>query len=191
MIILRITVFWVLYLVALASHAVTATLDESGTNVIELKNLDVGGVSYDVLIEEHLVSSASDGRDIFSTKTDAEITAEAIRIAIQNTAAISVGSSSVGCDPFQGNCTLELLIPYSYNSTCQGVCGWGVFNDSFVTSGSWTKQDKTVDSASTVEFAKFIPASTVPVPPAVFLFGSGIVALAGISRRPWGSVNSG
>jgi len=187
----KLSTLLLLCMLSLSAHAtITVTLD-GGNNVTGLQGLDVNGTLYDVVLE-YLANPGTDPddtRDFFVPATledhgDASTAAAALAAAISD---LTENPTMAAATP-PGGGTLEtrqnFVIPYLYGTgtaICDGTCVVRVLH---LFGGNWIGNDGTVDVGSSVIFAKFLeqPAA-VPVPPAVLLFGSGIVALAGLARR--------
>jgi len=86
---------------------------------------------------------------------------------------VSIGT---GANEFEN----DYLVPFQFNPSPDIASARG--NNGFTTSDVWGQLATfTIDrSTSTVSWAQF---SAVPVPAAVWLFGSGLIGLIGIARR--------
>lgn len=205
----KLSALLLLWLVSLSSQAaVSVVLDGTGKNVTGLQGLDVGGTLYDVVIE-YLQVGATQQNDIFlGNEGGALAAAQTIAAAINGTLTAvyaEAGNSAItypDCFPLNSgstdDCNKTLLIATEYSNACGtpgGVCGYLVAGASLTNPQTWSAIDALdgwANNDQQVYFAKFVPAAVVPLPPAVFLFGSGIMALAGISRcrRGGATINS-
>jgi hypothetical protein len=181
-----------------SAHAFTITYSDPGpnTNAIGITGLDIAGELWDITWDSSGdgVGDATDGnpadcRDIYAYGTcptaspdsaGALVAAAAIESALWDpdadppSTALTVGSSA--SDTFH--------IAYLYDdSTCaqpgNGTCT--VFSDGFFGWGSVPAVENEISLNSTVEIAKF--TATVPVPPAVWLFGSALGLLGWVRHR--------
>jgi hypothetical protein len=194
----RILIAGFLCLACSSAHAFTITYSDPGsnTNAIGITGLDIAGELWDITWDDtgDGVGDATDGnpadcRDIYayyltacpgtpsgsSGLTPAIAAGNAIAAALAGSTATTVGSTSEN--------TFD--IPYLYdNSSCNqpgnGTCT--VWVDGF---NGWQQNaiDSEISLTSTRELAKFTAHVAVPVPPAVWLFGSALGLLGWIRHR--------
>ena len=165
-----------LFFVSITSHAYQVQLNGTN-NATGILGLGIGGTVYDVVFEyvpgPHTTPETT---DVFATPdanlTGAQAAVTAINAALNTSPAITVGPDAY-----------SYIIPYLFNNaTCDTLCGKR--GSSGFATGSWdgpTQADIKTDNGIT--FARFTPASPVPLPPAVFLFSSGLALLGWVRRR--------
>jgi hypothetical protein len=173
-----LTVTLALTFLALApksSWALNVTLD--GNTATAIQGLPVLGVLYDVTFPLTDANSLYGPNPTFTfpfNESDASLAVERIIEAIDNTTATSVGMSST----FQST---SFFIGYQ-ESTTQPLsidARWGIYS---IPSERWLNVGReflTFDEER--YFADFTP--TIPIPPALWLFGSGLLGLIGIARK--------
>ena len=170
-----------LFFVSISSHAYQVQL--TGTSATGILGLDIGGTLYDVVFEYVTgPHTTPDQGDIFATngsnETGAADAVRAINAALNSSIAASIGTGGPPADNF--------IIPYLFNNaTCDTLCAKrsvytaipGVYAD-------WLGPSQADIGENTgKQFARFTPANTVvPLPPAVFLFSSGIAFLSWVRR---------
>jgi len=159
------------------SHAFEVQL--AGNNAAGILNLDIDGMFYDVMFEfvpgPHVASLSS---DIFAhsgaDETGAQAAVAAINAALNTSNATTVGTGS-------GNAS-TYIVPYLYNDpVCDTLCGKRG-SSGFTISGWAGPTQADIDTNLEIQFARFPPAA-VPLPPAVFLFPSGLAMLGWVRRR--------
>jgi hypothetical protein len=183
---------FLLCLACSSADAFTITYSDPGpnTNAIGITGLDIAGELWDITWDSggDGVGDATDGnpadcRDIYAYSTcptaspdsaGALTAAALIESALGTSTALTVGSSA--SDTFH--------IPYLYDdSSCNqpgnGTCT--IFSDGIFGWGNLPAVDTEISLNSTVEIAKF--SAHVPVPPAVWLFGSALGMLGWIRHR--------
>jgi len=181
------------------SHAATAVIFEGvSTKAIGITGLDLGGTLYDVdfihvagTVPDPITVDPCDDPggsgvqcDLFVPFADpstgdqsgAEAAAAAINVALNSESAESVG-------PAGGASDTRYLVPFETCTSSTGndpaICGNRGRLEPF--DDQW---HNTVDSVTEIFtdsgdaiFAKFTPASAVPLPPAAVLFASGLIIL--------------
>jgi hypothetical protein len=183
---------FLLCLACSSADAFTITYSDPGpnTNAIGIAGLDIAGELWDITWDNggDGVGDATDGnpadcRDIYaygtcptpSPDSAGALTAAAlIESALGTSTAVTVGSSASNF----------YHIAYLYDdSSCaqpgNGTCT--ILSDGFFGWGNLPAVDTEISLNSTVEIAKF--SAHVPVPPAVWLFGSALAMLGWIRRR--------
>ena len=171
-----------LLLGASAASAATVTFGSLPGKAIGITELDVGGTLYDVLFDESAtalsVYGAFPGTFPF-TPNEAFVAAEAVVAALNTAGALLVGEDTSEDDPLLNS---KFNIGYDSDDTLiQLVIVWeGNFNGA-----DWTvpRTDNESWATEVRTYATFTPAAAVPVPAAVWLFGSGLLGLIGIARR--------
>jgi hypothetical protein len=168
---------------ASAASAETVTFGSREGKAIGITDLDVGGTLYDVLFPERvpavLVYGEFPGTFTFTTNGDAEAAVIAVNAALNGASALTVGEDT----PLDVSENLSFNIAYDSSgpSAVLGLADFqtGGFASGWFNSGSgstsWAGEERT--------WATFTPAAAVPVPAAVWLFGSGLLGLIGIARR--------
>jgi hypothetical protein len=192
----------VLFLAGATSHAfVVDFAPGDNTNAIGVRNLDiiVNGVTtaYDITFTEDSSHTAPDAGDIFAMSLDplggaySEATRDLDAKAASNAIAAAFNSAltvqTVGLSRKS-----SYVAPWLYNDKgCQqgagsGTCGWRGVDAS---GGLWGSIGAELESNSIVEVARFTACApncsnaVVPVPAAVWFFGSGLAVLGWIRRR--------
>ena len=173
-----------------SSHAATVQLDGTGTIAEKIFNLDIGGTFYDVVFEfvngdvdpfSSFIPCAPDGSvlcDAFSGDENGAIAAsEAIKEFFNTHNAQGGGINLVGNS---SDSDVNFFVPYQIGQGCNDFCAR---RQRFKIS-TWFHEDAP-DLADNVvtEFARFQPATAVPLPPAIYMFLSGIGVLGWIRRR--------
>ena len=169
-----VMMYLVLMLVSTASLAFTVDLD--GTNATGIRGLDIGGTSYDVTFEFVQADTAGSPAcapsvpcDIFfGNEGQADAAVNAINAALNSTVAVTVGSTTKN----------SFFVPWA-------VGGGNVDASQGTTpaiAGAWQFVGASLDSTDIVEMARFTPA-VIPVPAAVWLFGSALGILGWIRHR--------
>jgi hypothetical protein len=178
-----------------SAHAFTITYSDPGpnTNAIGIAGLDIAGELWDITWDNtgDGVGDATDGnpadcRDIYAYGTcptpspdsaGALTAAAAIESALgPPSTALTVGSSA----------STSYHIAYLYDdSSCaqpgNGTCT--ILSDGFFGWDNLPAVDTEISLNSAVEIAKFSAHVAVPVPPAVWLFGSALGMLGWIRHR--------
>jgi hypothetical protein len=138
-----------------------------------------------------------DPRDIFVNSADPGVggdetgagdAASTIVALLQAAGAATVGQSA---NPGPATTSLTFIVPYRYESPPTGnTCEICMFRGSHII-GPWAATSAEGDYLGTFTFAKFSPSEVVPIPPSLWLFGSGLIGLAGIARRRRKAVQAG
>jgi hypothetical protein len=174
-----------LLLGANVASAATVVFGSLEGKAIGITDLDIGGTLYDVLFPERvpavLVYGEFPGTFTFTTSGDAQAAVIAVDAALNGANALTVGQDTLL------DTSVNLSFNIAYKSTgptallglAEFQVGSNPTSDQWVNSGSgstsWTAEERT--------WATFTPAAAVPVPAAVWLFGSGLLGLIGIARR--------
>jgi len=158
-----------------------ANVLQSGDNANGILGLDVNGTLYDVVFEYVTDHSVTDIRDIFLTPLSDPDGAQAAALAINS----ALNSATVTVTTVGPVLTQSYLVPYELDPgpACDDLC---TFRGSRKFLSGWLSVSfSAIDPETDATFARFTPhtPSAVPVPPAVYLFGSGLMGLAGIARR--------
>ena len=186
----------ILLLMSIASQAATVVVDGSGTNATGILNLgiDPDGTGsapvafYDVSFEYASVGLTSDAQDVFATSGVTQGAAAANDMAAGAAAAAIVAALNSSAAISAGGAHYSIYVPWLYDdqtngpTNCTTLCSW-IAKSAFVP-GQWSVLPGESNTGDTFEFARFTPAAPVPVPPAILLFGSGLVTLLGwVGRR--------
>lgn len=174
----RIILLGIVLLSASSTAQAFTTVDLDGTNATGINNLDIGGTAYDVVFEFTAINisdlppvgcgSSVPCDAFFGNESDAAAAMTAINLALNSTAAETVGS--------QQPPKFSYFVPYSVSS--QGVeAQQGTYSTMM-----WLPVGASLDADEVVEMARFSPA-VVPIPPAAWLFGSALAILGWVRRR--------
>jgi hypothetical protein len=167
-----------LFFLSAVSHAFEVQLDGTGTNATGILDLEIDNVLYNVAFMS--VPGPHDApieSDIFAFHAadvaGAAAAVVAINAALDTSDAVTVVSGGS-----------SYIVPYLFNdATCDTLCGKrGTYPP--VVGTEWegpTQAD--IGHNTVVNFARFTPAISTPVPPAVFLFSSGLALLGWLRRR--------
>jgi hypothetical protein len=174
-----------LLLLASAASAETVVFGELAGKAIGITELDIGGTLYDVLFPERvpavLVYGAFPGTFTFTTNGDAQAAVIAVDAALNDANALTVGqdTSLDTTNNLSFNIAYQSIGPTALLGLADFQTGSNPTSDQWVNSGSgstsWAGEERT--------WATFTPAAAVPVPAAVWLFGSGLLGLIGIAKR--------
>lgn len=169
---------------------------EGGTNedITGALNVEVNGALYDVIFKDDTCMSIFDNCDndndfTFQTQGEAKFASEALRDQVyggvfenmyfDTTPDWTFGIGLVS----RGN----IVTPYGLNSS--GEAEYVLFGNAegrdaaeFISSGSIATNWDAGGSNGSV-YALWTPVSPVPVPAAIWLFGSGLLGLIGVARR--------
>jgi len=124
--------------------------------------------------------NAPEATDVFATPaanlTGAQTAVTAINAALNTSPAVYVK------DEILGSVSESYIVPYLFNDpTCDTLCGKRGATG-FVM-GSWDGPSQAdIKTDNGIIFARFTPASPVPLPPAVLLFSSGLALLGWVRR---------
>lgn len=175
-----------------SAYAATLVVDGSG-NLLGANGVDVPGVgTFNVIFDNGTCISLFDGCNdagdfAFSSQTDAETAA----LALLNSVFLDVAEGQFDSDPpLTNGCSFltvcDAVIPYGNTSSPPDsvlviftINGDG---DTFTDDILSTSIDRSSDLSdhSNATWAVFSP---VPIPAAVWLFGSGLIGLIGIAKR--------
>jgi hypothetical protein len=178
------------FLVAASFFVVSATSNAyqvqlNGNVATGVLDLDIGNAFYDVLfVYVPGPHSVPDPADIFaapaSDETGAQRAVSVINDALNSSSAIAVGSAA------GGGSSLSYLVPFLFNDpTCDTLCAKRGSSGYSVRSWAGPTQAD-ISNGTGVYFARFSPAiAEAPLPPAFFLFSSGLAVLLWVRyRRP-------
>jgi hypothetical protein len=187
-----------LLLVSCASaQAFQVVLDGSGTSALHIKNLDIDGTIYDVSFVDSLPNAGTVRTcpnypcDVFADdQFGADNARDIISLALNED--VSIGGSGKPVVLTVGTSAEDsVLVPWLFDqSSCfdaggiRGTCASRGVKDSGA--GTWEPLFGTAEilSSDVVNFARFSPGGTVvPVPPAVWLFGSALGLLGWVRSR--------
>jgi hypothetical protein len=203
-------------LASTASQAATVNFkDGFPTTAESITNLgiDVEGTGaltfYDVMFV-YVTGTGSDpitavpctGPDVYCDVFVADDTGGQAQRAAQAIAALLTmeDATRVGGDGPTPSGEIDYVVSYLYDvppSTCADICTYrGVFDEGDLgnpNDDSWGTFFSQVDegteqNTTVIEFARFKPAAPVPLPPAIYLFGSGLAVLLGVKRRGRGGI---
>jgi hypothetical protein len=206
----KIFITGLLFSICVSAQAFMVDFDVSGTNATGIRNLEIDETFYDVTFVESLAStvaacpgdSGTYPCDLYAANPASGVgnvagaTAAAAQIALALNEDVSIGgdgspvAESVG--PV-GLGQLEVLVPWQFDVTaCNGGVGGttGTCAQQAVAlegAGSWGAlgiATQEIQSTILVNYARFAPAAAViPVPPAVWLFGSALGMLGWVRQR--------
>lgn len=167
-----------LLLVCATTHATTVV--QVGNTVTDINGLDIGGTLYDVMFRFVTDHSLPSGGDIFQAPISDSDGASAAAQAINNAINTLSTASRVG---LPGEETGGFVVPYLFDTgvACDDLC---VKKGDYLLQGVWSFSSGSIFPETNTTFARFTEvSSSVPVPSAVYLFGSGLIGLAGMARR--------
>ncbi len=165
-----------LFFVGLSAHAFTVDLE--GTRATGISDLDIGGTAYDVtfqLVPANTANTVTCAPAVpcdffFGDRSAAQAAVTAIAAALNPSVAITVGSAPGKIDYF---------VPYA-----TGGGNVDAAQGTFVADTTWfLSTDASLDAdTDIIEYARF-SAAVVPIPAAVWLFGSALGILGWVRRR--------
>ncbi|MCG6856711.1 MAG: VPLPA-CTERM sorting domain-containing protein [Salaquimonas sp.] len=164
------------------SGAAGATKNIVGGQLIGATGVDVGGTLWDVSFEDGtcagLFGSCENSSFPFATATLAETAAEALLSQVL-TADIRADPTQVnGCSNTTNYSQCSIVIPVSVSGLSLAIRSMNIFNTGY---GSNTANFMGVNadtgSSTATTFAVFSQATSVPLPAAIWLLGSGVAAL--------------
>lgn len=193
-----------------SAYSATVTLITDGTTLMGAENVDVNGTLYDVMFVDGILSDlyngADENSDFLFYNTDALSSVDLVKAAANAlNEQVFVGIYDTNPSLVNGvytqysdTATAVILIPYyinapdsiatdshwivssNYNDKSQSV--WGAYSADYDSSPEINAEEK-----DTVVFAVWTlhETSSVPVPTTVFLLGSGLISLAGVSRKKY------
>ncbi|MDH3378061.1 MAG: VPLPA-CTERM sorting domain-containing protein [Gammaproteobacteria bacterium] len=169
-----------------------ATLNVSGGQLLGASNVDVGGNLYDVLFADGSCISLFDGCDelsdfVFQTEQDAFAASKALFIQVFEEAIVSFDPDpalTFGCTD-QPVC--QAYTPHGVSGLTVAFANNRVFSNISLFVG-WVAGipfDAALDTSSSDSqvYALWTPVNPVPVPAAVWLFGTALIGFFGYSRR--------
>jgi len=160
-----------------SAHSATVILDGSGDIALEIQGLAYDGMVYDVTFVPDTpgnIYGAPPNLDFdFDSQTVVGEVIDVVNAALETTTAVKVGT--------EGFANGEYRIAYDYSLSIQEFNTWGGENAAV---GAWNTAvtDTVPPDAQNDVYAVFAPAA-VPIPAAVWLFGSGLLGLIGVARR--------
>jgi hypothetical protein len=194
---LNITFIFGLFLFVSSVQASVGWIADSG-QLTGATGVNVNGTLYSVSFIDDTCINTFDGCDSvddFAFKTEEDAVAAAAALLEQvildtNSVMLTVDSDPElvsGCDQFF---TCKLIVPYFPNvqagfSNVAWADNWAAAQEVMDTTAiSAISRDQYLETNGDVfVYAKFTSAQPVPVPAAVWLFGSALLGFAGISKR--------
>jgi hypothetical protein len=132
-------------------------------------DLAVGSLgTYDVVFRYGTPSTFT-----FNNFTDAKAAADAINVALTAYAIVEVADTT----PITWSSFARYAVPYQFESGSNYHVA-----SSMRSSAVWSANEGLVTFGAPFMFAAFTPATSVPIPGAVWLLGSGLIGLIGIRR---------
>jgi hypothetical protein len=159
-------------LVAAITNASALTVHSSGATVYAIEGLDIGGVLYNVDFEAEVFSTLGGVTEFWTTFDDALTAANAINSVLNTTALTSLptGQYCPCYDVFFGGDSGILAIR-------------SVSPDFSAYSGLWSNNGVESDMEVSLPLVTAWTVTAVPLPPAVWLFGSALAGLGWIRRK--------
>jgi len=176
---------------ATTQAATTLLLSEDKTTLEGISHLDIGGSAlYDVVFEYVTGNHNSpDNRDIFQAPVSEMVGSQTAALAINelinsynSLPETTIKITKIGQNPATE--TSSFYIPFLYDPVaqpngCEDLCVQKGVKSLFGSTFNYT--ESSLLPGDSANFARFTVAA--PVPPAVYLFGSGMVGLVGMARR--------
>jgi hypothetical protein len=180
------------------SYAATVQLDGTGTIAEKIFNIEIGvDTFYDVILEYvdgsiNPYTSFIDCDFINAPDVPCDAFADNVGGAVATGAAIELLIDSYNTETIQatrtnnlrvgdsGGSDVQFFVPYKFGQGCNDFCAERIrYNVS-----TWFHEDAP-DLPSNTEsvYARFTPAAPVPLPPAMYMFLSGIAVLGWFRRR--------
>jgi len=169
---------WTLFVMTMTlvlSSAHAATVQLSGSVATGITGLDVGGTTYDVgFIGTHTHTEWASMLDVTSLSAANDVIL-AIATAFDN-----AGVTSIRYETLSGG-----TFDYAVGTLYYGTTGTQLIGVSITPTGSWSNFVGASNAPlnNSYPFAVDLTVSSVPVPAAVWLFGSGMLGLIGVARR--------
>ena len=175
------------------SHVQAATLNiDGGGFLLGASNVDIGGSLYDVVFEDGSCVSLFDGCDdpadfTFITEADAN----AASLALLEQVFIDGGLGLFDSNPMntkgcESNFLCVAYTPFDLSGTSVLAFVAVNFNSSGTDSASgvaWFDAASINQTTLNSTFAIWSPVSAVPVPAAIWLFGTALIGLVGFGKR--------
>ena len=192
--ILRIILLGAFLAGTLASQARAATLNiDAGGNLLGASNVDVGGSLYDVEFVDGFCATLFNGCDDladfeFTTNADAILASTALLRQVFVDIVIgplfdSDPSLTVGC----ATTVCDTITPWGFSGTAFFSYTIARNDDDEVSDGiipsGFTGPLTDFSTFSTANFARWSPVNPIPIPAAVWLFGTALIGLVGFTRR--------
>jgi hypothetical protein len=167
----------VLLFAGIPAHAFSVDLDgPDNNNATGIRDLTIGGNAYDVVFElapadtaPVACGSALPCDIFFGNASGAQAAVTAINAALNGAAAITVGTATPR--------RFDYFVPYA-----KGAGDVDSWQGTFVADTTWLSIAASLDVTDFIEIARFSPA-VIPIPAAVWLFGSALGILGWIRRR--------
>jgi len=165
----------VLGLIAPSAQAATVILDGSGDIALGIQGLAYDGMVYDVTFVPDTPGNIYGVPPNLDLDFDSSSVVEEV-IAVVNAALETSTATKVGTESFSNG---EYRIAYNYSLSRGEFDTWGGENAAL---GNWNTAPTDTVSPDTINdvYAVFAP---VPIPAAVWLFGSALLGLVGMARR--------
>ena len=174
----------------ISNHAQAATLNlDSSGNLLGASGIEVGGSHYDVSFGNGVCadfwSGCNTSEFTFQTASDAMAAATALITALfsANDAFDTTSTLTIGCDA-ASDC--YIITPYALNGAMDTVLAYNARNrssndsDTVILASIGTGTQTNADAT----YARWSASvSPVPVPAAVWLFGTALVGLLGFGKR--------
>jgi hypothetical protein len=160
------------------------------TNAIGILNLEISGTAYDVDFTQITITDGLGpaSGDVFAGPVEDIVANQAAATAA--VAAINAALDATGTVKTAGSVLNNIYsVPYLFDdqrSIGQGGCGYlcTMDGDSLFIAGTWgTPVNGAYDIDDQIYVARFTTPATVPLPPAAFLFVSGLAILGWVRRR--------
>ena len=153
-----------------------ATLTFDGDMISGVSGLETLGTTWDVTFNDGSADAVYGTNPPFSTVSDSQTASEALRLALVALAADATASDFVGC----AGTDCYLISPYAINE-------FTVAGNAVAKIGTSVYYLASVSGDPSLSYSDRTYAtweeSVVPIPAAIWLFGSGLIGLIGIARR--------
>lgn len=161
----------------LCAHVGAATLTFNGDLISGVSGVQAFGTTWNVTFNDGSANDVFGTNPPFSNVNDSLTASNALMTELEILAPAPPTNGFVGCSSATG---CYLISPYQINST--SVTGYAVLQDAL---GAYSLASIVGTPSSTYGTRSYVTweNAVVPIPAAIWLFGSGLLGLIGLSRR--------